>query len=248
MMTDESHLKHEEEQVLAGWLGDSKAAQAAGSDPALANLDALLAEGPSQDALVAMRVALDDWWAEQRLVVCYDSLPSPIGEVFAALTEEGVVSVDFGFPDEAAFVEHLMTHHFSAREVVVVRSPEHVAGVIRELGEYFRGEREDFDFPLDLRGLTEFQRQVLDVTQQVPPGEIVTYKEVARRIGKAGAVRAVGNALGRNPVPIIIPCHRVLPTSGSLGGYSGGGGPKTKARLLALEGVLPGERGLYATS
>ena len=70
--------------------------------------------------------------------------------------------------------------------------------------------------------------------------------EIARRIGRPKAVRAVGNALGRNPVPILIPCHRVVPTDGSLGGYSGGGGSKTKARLLALEGVLPGERGLYA--
>jgi methylated-DNA-[protein]-cysteine S-methyltransferase len=247
-MSDKSRLPQDDERVLAGWLGDDpQAASSAKDDYVLDSLDRLWADGPPEGALAAMCDTLDAWWAEQRLVVYYDSLPSPIGEVFVAATGEGIVSVDFGFADEGAFVEHLVAHHVAAGEVRVVRAPERVADVARQLAEYFRGERDRFDFPLDLRGLTDFQRQVLDATQQVPSGEIVTYKEIARRIGKVKASRAVGNALGCNPVPIIIPCHRVLPQNGSLGGYSGGGGAKTKARLLALEGVLPGERGLYAT-
>lgn len=247
-MNDETRMRQEEERVLAGWLGDEPRAPDAEAGPALDGLDALWAGGPAEDALAAMREALDAWWADQRLVVYFDSLPSPIGEVFTAVTDEGVISVDFGFSDENTFIRHLMEQHVSGPEVRIVRSPERVADVKRQLGEYFRGERDRFDFPLDLRGLTEFQRQVLDATRQVPPGEIVTYKEIARRIGRAKASRAVGNALGRNPVPIIIPCHRVLHQDGSIGGYSGGGGSRTKARLLALEGVLPGEGDLYATS
>jgi len=237
----------DEKGKLMAWLGDEAPRDSqAEPDPILSALDALWAEGPPEAALETMREALDGWWAGQRLVLYYDSLPTPIGVVYAAVTDQGVVSVDFGLADEAAYLEHLREHHLSKREVAYVHAPERVAPVTRQLGEYFRGEREGFDFPVDLRRLTDFQREVLQATSEVPPGEIVSYKEIARRIGRPKAVRAVGNALGRNPVPILIPCHRVVPTDGSLGGYSGGGGSKTKARLLALEGVLPGERGLYA--
>lgn len=237
----------DEKGKVAAWLGDEAPRESQGeSDTILSALDALWAEGPPEAALETMREALDEWWADQRLVVYYDSLPTPIGEVYAAVTDQGVVSVDFGLADEAAYLEHLRQHHFTQPEVAFARAPERVASVTRQLGEYFRGEREGFDFPVDLRGLTDFQRAVLQATREVPPGEIVSYKEIARRIGRPKAVRAVGNALGRNPVPILIPCHRVISMDGSLGGYSGGGGSQTKARLLALEGVLPGERGLYA--
>lgn len=246
-MGENSQLPQDEKGKLAAWLNDETPRRSEGGpDTVLSALDALWTEGPPEAALEAMREGLDDWWAEQRLVVYYDSLPTPIGAVYAAVTDKGVISVDFGLADEAAYLEHLSVLHFSNREAVIVRAPERVESVTRQLGEYFRGEREGFDFPVDLRGLTDFQREVLKATSEVLPGEIVSYKEIARRIGRPKAVRAVGNALGRNPVPILIPCHRVVPTNGTLGGYSGGGGSKTKARLLALEGVLPGERGLYA--
>lgn len=93
---------------------------------------------------------------------------------------------------------------------------------------------------MDLTSLTDFQRRVLLTTQQVPRGKVTTYGEIACQIGQPRASQAVGQALGRNPVPLVIPCHRVLASDGSLGGYSGGGGVKTKAQLLQLEGVRLG--------
>lgn len=247
-MSDNTHVGHEDERLLAEWLGDLPAPSAGNEEPALAALDALLGDGPPQAALEAMRGSLDAWWAGQSGLVYYDWLDSPIGRVYAAASDQGVVSVDFGLPDEAAFLRHLEEAHFAGRQEKAVRSPERLAEITGQLAEYFRGQRDHFDFPVDLSALTPFQRQVLSATRQIQAGHVVTYKDIAERIGKPGASRAVGNALGRNPVPIVIPCHRVLPRDGSLGGYSGGGGSRTKARLLALEGVLPGKSGLYATS
>ena len=102
----------------------------------------------------------------------------------------------------------------------------------RQLGEYFEGKRRDFDLPLNLGG-TEFQLQVLDELQKIPYGETRSYGDIARRIGRPRAVRAVGAANGRNPVPIIVPCHRVIGSGGSLTGF--GGGLETKKALLRLE-------------
>jgi methylated-DNA-[protein]-cysteine S-methyltransferase len=241
-------LQDEEQHLLAAWLGDDGPLTPEGEpDWPLEALDALCGEEPPEAALDAMRDALDTWWAEQSPVIYYDSLASQIGQVYVAVSEHGLVSIDFGFTDEELYLEHLREAHVRRKEARIVRSPERVSEVTRQLGEYFEGKRDHFDCRVDLSSLTPFQRQVLDATRQIHPGEVVTYKDIAHRIGKPGASRAVGNALGRNPVPIIIPCHRVLPRDGALGGYSGGGGPGTKARLLALEGVLPGERGLYAT-
>ncbi len=106
----------------------------------------------------------------------------------------------------------------------------------REIEEYLAGRLTSFTVPVDLRGLTTFQREVLEATRQVPRGSVVTYAELARRIGHPRAQRAVGAALKRNPVPLIVPCHRVVRSGGELGEYSGGG-PAVKRRLLQLEGV-----------
>ena len=97
-----------------------------------------------------------------------------------------------------------------------------------QIKDYLNGERTNFEIPIDLSSLTNFQRQVLLATLQIPRGQIVTYGEIARRIGNPKSMRAVGQALGRNPIPIVIPCHRVIASNGSLGGYSGGGGLETK--------------------
>ncbi len=100
------------------------------------------------------------------------------------------------------------------------------------------GQDEMRDLPVDLE-LTEFDRRVLDEVRRIPSGRTATYGEIARRVGRPRAARAVGNAVARNPAVVVIPCHRVLPSDGSIGNYSGEGGPRTKARLLAQEGAHP---------
>lgn len=244
-MSEESHLHQNQNQQLAVWLGDEPDPEIE-PDQALTALDSLVGAGPPEAALAAMREALDTWWAEQHTVIYYASIEAPIGRVYAAASEQGVVSVDFGLRGDTEYLRHLREAHLAGTKVVVRHEPARLEEVTRQLKEYFRGERDTFDFPVDLSHLTSFQRQVLDATRNVPPGRVVSYKEIAQRIGNPRASRAVGNALGCNPVPIVIPCHRVLPQDGSLGGYSGGGGSKTKARLLEIEGVLPGKGGLYA--
>jgi methylated-DNA-[protein]-cysteine S-methyltransferase len=108
---------------------------------------------------------------------------------------------------------------------------------MRQVREYLDGKRTKFDLPLDMTTMTDFQRQVLSAALKIPRGKWLTYGEVAKAIGRPQASRAVGQALGHNPVPIVIPCHRVLGSDGSLHGYSGGGGIQTKAWLLQLEGA-----------
>ena len=107
--------------------------------------------------------------------------------------------------------------------------------VTQQLSEYFAGQRREFDLPLDLSGVTPFRAEVLRALMRVPYGETTTYAELARAVGNPKAVRAVGSACATNPLPILIPCHRVLRTDGSLGGYRGG--EAAKRFLLRLEGI-----------
>ena len=116
-----------------------------------------------------------------------------------------------------------------------LRDPDALADVERQLAEYFAGSRRRFDLEVDLRPLTRFQRRVLEAAREIPYGRVVPYAELARRIGRPRASRAVGNALGHNPVGIVVPCHRVVKSDGGLGGYTGG--VEFKERLLALEGA-----------
>ena len=113
------------------------------------------------------------------------------------------------------------------------RAAAQCAAARRQIREYFRGERRRFDLELNPSG-TEFQRRVWRALSEIGYGEVCNYADIARRIGKPGAARAVGQANGANPIPIVIPCHRVIAADGSIGGYSGG--LATKKRLLALEG------------
>jgi len=150
---------------------------------------------------------------------CY--FDTPIGELLLA-GEADTLSM-IGFPKGAMRRDPEADWIYNEAPFEIVR---------RQLAEYFAGERKDFDLPLSLSG-TEFQVAVLEALQQIPYGETMSYGAVAKQIGRPKAVRAVGAANGRNPIPIIVPCHRVIGTSGDLTGF--GGGLDTKAALLRLE-------------
>ena len=167
---------------------------------------------------------------ETRPPAYYDIWPdSPVGPLFLAVSERGLCGVSFR-SSEDAFVRRL-----AARGFEPVRAPEQVTLPISQLREYFAGRRRRFEVEVDLTGQTPFQRLVLETTAQVPAGQVISYGEVARRIGKPMAMRAVGAALGQNPVPIVVPCHRVIGSDGGLHGY--GGGLDMKEKLLRLEGA-----------
>lgn len=157
--------------------------------------------------------------------------PSPVGPLLLAATEEGVCLVQFADPDRLESQLGQMGERFDAP--LVPGSNGHLDRVRDELEEYFAGERTEFDVPLVLEG-TRFQKSVWNALREIPYGETRSYADVARAIGSPAAVRAVGSANGANPVPIVIPCHRVVRTDGSLGGY--GGELWRKRILLQLEG------------
>ena len=166
-----------------------------------------------------------------RRVVHYCSLRSPFGRVLVAATEEGLVRVSFRC-SEASFVAELRR----GLAAEPVRSAARTADIVHQLRAYFAGERRTFDVRLDLGDVTPFQRRVLMAAASVPAGQVVSYGEIARRIGQPRGSRAVGQALGHNPIPIVIPCHRVVAAGGRIGGYTGGLGVKRK--LLRIEGAL----------
>lgn len=165
--------------------------------------------------------------------IAYDRLEAtPVGDLYVAVSEKGVISLAFDGSEERFRADLAETHGVSVR-----RDPERAAGALGQLKEYFSGSRERFDIYYDLGALTPFQRSVLEAVQRVPKGSYVTYRQLAESIGRPKASRAVGQALGRNPIPIMIPCHRVIAADGSLGGYSGAGGLDTKRALLEFEGA-----------
>ena len=173
--------------------------------------------------------------------VWYTRIGSPIGDLILAATAHGLREIEFGTDmAEPAFADRLRQH--GAEPVRVDRiedaTPEARANLERaaaQLSEYFGGQRSGFDVPLDWGAMPPFQRAVLEATADVPFGHLDTYAGIARKIGKPGATRAVGNALGRNPIPVIVPCHRVIRSDATIGGYTGG--LDKKQRLLSLEGV-----------
>jgi O-6-methylguanine DNA methyltransferase len=169
----------------------------------------------------------------------YGYMDTPVGDVLVAASDEGVVEVSYLDVHGGAF-ESL--RDLERRGFLVYERQDTVRPVIDQLVEYFAHERQDFDLAFDLSGVTDFTRSVLDATFRIPYGKVHTYGDVARAIGKPKASRAVGNALGRNPVPIIIPCHRVILSSGAMGWYTGG--PEIKRTLLGIEGVPQGNRQL----
>jgi methylated-DNA-[protein]-cysteine S-methyltransferase len=178
--------------------------------------------------LVAQALARAD--ADGLVDVAWAVEDTPIGPLTLAATTSGVVKIAFG-ADESALAELAAT--VSPR---LVRLPRRLDGLRRELDEYFAGRRRDFDVGLDRRLSHGYRLAVLEELSRVRFGETVTYKDLAQRTGHPKASRAVGTAMATNPIPIVVPCHRVLRTGGALGGY--GGGLDTKAWLLRHEGAL----------
>jgi len=167
------------------------------------------------------------------LDVAYAEVDTPVGRVVAARTPRGLACLAYEDDHLDAILESLAAR-LSPR---VLEAPARLDDVRRELDEYFEGRRRAFDVPLDLsivRG--DFARRLLEATARIPFGATASYRDMAEAAGNARAVRAAGNALGANPIPIVVPCHRVLRTGGALGGYTGG--LQRKERLLSLEGVL----------
>jgi methylated-DNA-[protein]-cysteine S-methyltransferase len=169
--------------------------------------------------------------AEGTIDVAFELTDSPVGQLLIATTDRGVCRISFD-PDAEGEVEWL-ARAYGTR---VLRSPRPLERARRELDEYFEGERREFGLPVDLGAVREFQRRVLEELRRVPYGATDTYGGLAGRIGRPRAARAVGGALNRNPVPIVVPCHRIVGASGSLVGYAGG--LPRKEQLLALEGAL----------
>jgi len=160
--------------------------------------------------------------------VSYDIADTPVGPLLVAVTERGLCRISFD-PEPERETENL-AKTFGVR---VLRAPREVDPVRRELDQYFVGQRRRFDLPVDLRGRSDFSRVVLEHLVQVPYGEVTTYGSLAARAGKPRAARAVGMIMNRNPIPIVLPCHRVVGSTGNLVGY--GGGLHRKRHLLELE-------------
>jgi len=160
-------------------------------------------------------------------------LPSSlIGPLWVASSEIGLVALEWSMP-EVEFINQV-GRRFLAH---VIHDQARTGEPLNQLAEYLAGRRLQFELPLDLSHLTDFQRRVLQLTAAIPYGQTSTYKEIAFCAGSTHAARAVGRVEATNPIPLIIPCHRVIGTDGSLHGYGGPGGVKLKAWLLDLEGA-----------
>jgi methylated-DNA-[protein]-cysteine S-methyltransferase len=161
--------------------------------------------------------------------VAYDLSDSPVGELLVAVTDRGLCRIAYR-PDDAL---DELAGDFGVR---VLRVPRRVDGIRRELDEYFEGRRQEFDLRLDLTPVADFHRRALDELALVPYGQVTTYGALAAKVGRPKAARAIGGAMNRNPIPIVLPCHRVVGAGGSLVGYAGG--LERKELLLRLEGAL----------
>jgi len=161
----------------------------------------------------------------------FDIVDSPVGPLLVAATDQGLLRISFD-----ADPEHELDRLARVAGRRILRAPRAVDPVRRELDEYFDQRREAFDLGLDLRGITPFTMQVLEELARVPYGQTATYGELAARVGRPRAARAIGMIMNHNPIPIVLPCHRIVGSNGSLVGY--GGGLDRKEQLLRLEGAL----------
>lgn len=194
-------------------------------------LTALAGPIPADDAVLAgLHARLAERAAERSLLdVAYTTLDSPVGTLLLAATSQGLVRVAFEVEGHDGVLTEL-SRRVSPR---VLRAPGRLDAVVRELEEYFAGRRREFDLPVDLRLATGFRRQVLDRLREVPFGRTASYAVLAQAAGSPRAVRAVGSACATNPVPLVVPCHRVVRSDGAIGSYRGG--PAAKRALLDLE-------------
>ena len=167
--------------------------------------------------------------AEGLLDVAYTTIDSPVGTLLLAATPRGLVRVAYAVEDHDRVLDTL-SHRISPR---VLRAPRRLDAAARELGEYFGGRRRVFDLPLDLSMSAGFRQLVQRHLPEIGYGQTRTYGQVAELVGNPRAVRAVGTACATNPLPVVVPCHRVLPANGAVGGYVGG--PDVKKALLRLE-------------
>jgi methylated-DNA-[protein]-cysteine S-methyltransferase len=196
----------------------------------LPDLEAELRRGAAIDVDSAARAATVAAIAaadrEGLIDVAVSMVESPVGELLVAVTPNGLVRLAF---DPTRVLDDL-AERISPR---VVEAPARLDPVRRELDEYFDGRRRVFDIAVDWSLTSGFRRRVLEATARIPTGQVTTYGALATEVGKPSAARAVGNAVGSNPVAIVVPCHRVVPAGGGVGNY--GGGPERKAFLLDLE-------------
>jgi len=199
-------------------------ARRADRQDALATIPALFAVVVGSIAMVRSAQTLGDRWHVPGVIV---------GTLVLATTPAGLARLAYVDGDEDAVLEELAAR-LSPR---ILSAPARLDEPRRELEEYFNGRRRRFDVPLDLRLMTDFSRRVLTATAAIPYGAVSSYREVAERAGSPRGFRATGNALGSNPLPIVLPCHRVLSSGGGLGGYTGG--TERKRTLLAIESGQP---------
>ncbi len=158
---------------------------------------------------------------------------TPLGDIWVAVSERGLLAVEFPSTLEA-FSAVLQKRHAAQ----VVFSPQHTAEATHQLRDYAAGRLRQFRLPIDWSALREFQRNVLQLTFEIPCGEVRTYKELALQLGNPRAARAVGRAQAANPMPIVIPCHRVVGSDQKLHGYGAGNGIPTKEWLLRMEKAM----------
>jgi methylated-DNA-[protein]-cysteine S-methyltransferase len=165
----------------------------------------------------------------------YTVFDTELGACAIAWAARGVLAVSLPQPDDRALRARIRR---ALPEAADAPPPPEVRRAIGEIVALLAGERSDLSaVELDMERVPEFDRRVYEIARTVPPGDTITYGEIAARIGDRGAAQAVGQALGRNPFPIIVPCHRVLAAGGKMGGFSARGGVATKRRMLAIEGV-----------
>jgi methylated-DNA-[protein]-cysteine S-methyltransferase len=190
------------------------------------------ARDAGEEAIAAAKRVSERAAANGLADISYAPIDSPFGTLHAATTKRGLVRV--AFPEES--IESVLEALARGLSPRIVEAPASLEPVKRELEEYFAGRRRTFEIPLDWSLIGPFGRRVLHATAEIPYGGYLSYAEVASEAGSPRGSRAAGNALGANPIPIVIPCHRVLRTGGAIGGY--GGGLDRKRYLLELEGVL----------
>jgi methylated-DNA-[protein]-cysteine S-methyltransferase len=168
--------------------------------------------------------------------VHYALVDSPVGTLVAAATPRGLATLSY--EDFHGGVDAVLDELAAKLSPRILEAPARLDDVRRELDEYFEGRRRDFDLKIDWALASDFGKRILTATAAIPFGQLSTYGKVAAQAGNPKASRAAGRALGANPIPIVVPCHRVVGTNGQLTGYTGG--LHRKVALLEIEGIVLG--------